>query len=91
MTIILLRDGAININKSKLKIYEHFGGSGNKIKKHFCEKCAAPVLTFVEKYKKYYLYAGLLDDISFLKKAENIHFKESHFPFLEIKNNEIKI
>ena len=35
MTIILLRDGAIDIDKSKLKIYEHEGGSGNKIKKHF--------------------------------------------------------
>ena len=53
MTIILLRDGAIDIDKSKLKIYEHEGGSGNKIKKHFCGKCAAPILTYVEKYKKY--------------------------------------
>ena len=69
MTIILLRDGAIDIDKSKLKIYEHEGGSGNKIKKHFCKKCAAPILTYVEKYKKYYLYAGLLDDISFLNKG----------------------
>ena len=43
MTIILLRDGAIDIDKSKLKIYEHEGGSGNKIKKHFCGKCAAPL------------------------------------------------
>ena len=91
MTIILLRDGAIDVDKSKLKIYEHSGGSGNKIKKHFCEKCAAPILTYVEKFKKYYLYAGLLDDISFLKKAENIHFKESHFPFLQIKDDDIKI
>ena len=48
MTIILLRDGAIDVDKSKLKIYEHSGGSGHKIKKHFCEKCAAPILTFVE-------------------------------------------
>ena len=45
MTIILLRDGAIDVDKSKLKIYEHSGGSGHKIKKHFCEKCAAPILT----------------------------------------------
>ncbi len=27
MTIILLRDGAIDVDKSKLKIYEHSGGS----------------------------------------------------------------
>ena len=60
MTIILLRDGAIDIDKSKLKIYEHSGGSGHKIKKHFCEKCAAPILTYVEKFKKYYLYCYLL-------------------------------
>ena len=63
----------------------------NKIKKHFCGKCAAPILTYVEKYKKYYLYAGLLDDISFLSKAENIHFKESHFPFMEISEKNIKV
>ena len=91
MTIILLRDKAIEIDKSKLKIYEHTGGSGNKIKKHFCGNCAAPILTYVEKYKKYYLYAGLLDDISFLKKAENIHFKDSHFPFMEISDNNTKV
>ena len=49
------------------------------------------MVDFSRKFKKYYLYAGLLDDISFLKKAENIHFKESHFPFLQIKDDDIKI
>ena len=72
ISIIQLRENAVDIDKSKLGTYEHSGGSGNK-------------------FKKYYLYAGLLDDISFLKKAENIHFKESHFPFLQIKDDDIKI
>ncbi len=27
----------------------------------------------------------------FLKKAENIHFKESHFPFMEINEKNIKV
>ena len=91
MTIILLRDGAIDIDKSKLKIYEHEGGSGNKIKKHFCKICAAPVLTYVQKWDKFYLYAGLLDDISILKKAINIFYEESHFPFMEIQNSKLKL
>ena len=33
-TIIEVRDGALDIDKSKLGIFEHSGGSGNKIKKH---------------------------------------------------------
>ena len=45
ITIILLRDGAIDLDFSKLAIYEHLGGSGNKIKKHYCKNCAAPILT----------------------------------------------
>ena len=36
-TIIEVRDGALDIDKSKLGIYEHSGGSGNKIKKHYCK------------------------------------------------------
>ena len=31
ITIIDLREGAIDIDKTKLGIYEHIGGSGNKI------------------------------------------------------------
>ena len=91
MTIILLRDGAIDLDKSKLKIYEHKGGSGNKIKKHFCKKCAAPVLAYVEKWNKYYLYAGLLDDITILKKAINIFYENSHFPFMDIEDKKLKV
>ena len=90
-TIIEVRDGALDIDKSKLGIFEHSGGSGNKIKKHYCKKCTSPVYAYVSKWKKIYLYAGLLDDISVLKKAKNIWYEESHFPFLEINDNKIKI
>ena len=69
ISIIELRENAIDIEMSKLSIYEHNGGSEKKIKKHCCKKCAAPVLTYVEKWNKYYLYAGLLDDITILKKS----------------------
>ena len=90
-TIIEVRDGALDIDKSKLGIFEHSGGSGNKIKKHYCKKCTSPVYAYVSKWKKIYLYAGLLDDISVLKKAKNIWYEESHFPFLEINDDKIKI
>ena len=91
ITIIDLREGAIDIDKNKLGIYEHIGGSGNKIQKHYCKKCTAPILTYVAKWKKFYLYAGMLDNISILKTANNIWYKNSHFPFIEINENKIKI
>ena len=91
MSIIELRKDAIDINKSLLSTFEHTGGSGNKITKYFCGKCAAPVLTFVHRWKKFYLYAGLLDDISILKKAKNIYFENSHFPFMEISEKDLKL
>ena len=55
-----------------------------KLPSIFVGKCAAPVLTYVERWNKFYLYAGLLDDISILKKSKNIYYEESHFPFMEI-------
>ena len=91
ITIIDLREGAIDIDKTKLGIYEHIGGSGNKIQKHYCKKCTAPILTYVAKWKKFYLYAGMLDNISILKTANNIWYKNSHFPFIEINEKKIKI
>ena len=90
MSIIELRKDAIDINKSLLSTFEHIGGSGNKITKYFCSKCAAPVLTYVERWNKFYLYAGLLDDISILKKSKNIYYEESHFPFMEISEKNLK-
>jgi len=90
ITIIDLREGAIDIDKDKIEIYEHSGGSGNKIQKHYCKKCTAPVLTYVAKWDKFYLYAGLLDDISILKKAININYENFHFPFMEIYDDKIK-
>jgi len=90
ITIIDLREGAIDIDKSKLGIYEHLGGSGKKIQKHYCKNCTAPVLTYVAKWNKFYLYAGLLNDISILKNVNNIHYKNSHFPFMENFDSTIK-
>ena len=91
ITIIDLREGAIDIDKNKLEIYEHLGGSKNKIQKYYCKNCTSPVLTYVAKWDKYYLYAGLLDDIGILKTANNIWYENSHFPFMEIKEKKIKI
>ena len=91
ITIIDLREGSIEIDKTKLGTYEHSGGSGNLIKKHYCKKCTAPILTYVEKWKKLYLYAGMLDDINILKTANNIYYESSHFPFMDIKDKKIKL
>ena len=91
ITIIDLREDAIEVDKTKLGTYEHSGGSGNLIKKHYCKKCTAPILTYVEKWKKFYLYAGMLDDINILKTANNIYYEGSHFPFMDIKDKKIKL
>ena len=90
ITIVQLREGAIEIDKTKLKIYEHEGGSKNTIKKFYCKICAAPILTYVSKWDKSYLYAGMLDNINILKKANNIFYEDSHFPFMEISKTNIK-
>ena len=89
-TLVEIRNGALNVNNDKLEIYEHQGGSGNKIQKHYCKKCIAPVYSYVGKWNKIYLYAGLLDDISMLKSVNNIFHEDSHFPFMEIKKDKIK-
>ena len=89
IAIIDLREGSIDKDKSKLGSYEHSGGSGKKIIKYFCKNCAAPILTFVERWNKFYLYARLLNDISLLKKANNIFFENSHFSFFDITNTEL--
>ena len=91
ITIIQLRDNALQIDESKLSKYTHSGGSKNTITKSFCRNCAAPITTFVEKWGVSYLYAGLLDDISSLQKAKNIFYEESHFPFMKINEEEIII
>ena len=52
ITIIQLRNNALEIDKSKLGIFEHNGASGNIIKKHYCKKCVAPVMTYVKKWDR---------------------------------------
>ena len=91
ITIIDLREGSIEIDKTKLGTYEHSGGSGNLIKKYYCKNCTAPILTYVEKWKKFYLYAGMLDDINILKTANNIYYESSHFHFMDSKDKKIKL
>ena len=91
VTIIALREGALKIDQKKLDIFTHPGKSGKKIVKYSCKTCAAPVYSYVEKFGTVYLYAGLLDDVSNVKSSINIHFLESHFPFLDIEDNNINI
>ena len=91
ITIIDLRKNAIDIDKTKLDCYEHKGGSGNIIRKYYCKNCTAPILTYVAKWDKFYLYAGMLNDISILKTANNIWHEDSHFPFIEINQDKIKL
>ena len=89
VTIIQLRENALDVDESKLSKYTHYGGSDKMITKTFCKVCAAPVTTYVEKWKVSYLYAGLLNDISSLKQARNIFYEDSHFPFMKINEKEL--
>ena len=89
VTIIQLRESALEVDESKLSKYTHNGGSDKMITKTFCKVCAAPVTTYVEKWKVSYLYAGLLDDISSLQSAKNIFYEGSHFPFMKIKKDDL--
>ena len=91
VTIIQLREGALKVDESKLSKYTHSGGSKNIITKLFCKVCAAPLTTYVEKWKVSYLYAGLLNDISSLRYSKNIFYDDSHFPFMQIEENKIII
>ena len=91
ITVIELREGALEIDKNKLAIYKHPGGSGKEIRKNFCNNCFAPVYSHVERWNKIYLYAGLLDDVAILKTSKNINFEKSHFPIFELKEKGIKI
>ena len=91
ITIIELREGALEIDENKLAIYKHPGGSGKEIQKHFCKNFFAPVYSYVERWNKVYLYAGLLDDVEILKTSKNINFEKSYFPIFEIKEKGVKI
>tara|TARA_Y100000590_G_C15745117_1_gene1021693 strand:- start:7028 stop:7423 length:396 start_codon:yes stop_codon:yes gene_type:complete len=90
ITIIELRKNALNIDISKLDTFSHPGKSGQYITKFFCNKCASPVYSYVEKYNKIYLYSGLLEEIQHINSPINIHYN-SHFPFLLLKKNHIHI
>jgi hypothetical protein len=89
ITIIQLRENALKIDENKLSKYTHLGGSKNIITKTFCKICAAPVTTYVEKWGVSYLYAGLLNDVSSLQKAKNIFYKDSHFPFMKVNDDDL--
>ena len=91
ITIIDLRDGALKIEKQNLGIFTQLGGSGNEIKNYFCKTCTAPIFRYVSLWKRNYLFAGLLDNIDFIKNAKNIFYKDSHFPFMKIEEEELTI
>ena len=55
-----------------------------------CRKKIGGIITIIQLRDKYYLYAGMLDDISILKSAYNIFYENSHFPFMEISESNIK-
>lgn len=90
-TVVEIRNGELSIDKGRLGVYEHSGGSGNKLQKYYCKNCASPVYSYVGKWDKTYLYAGLLDDISILKTVNNIFYKDLHFPFMEISESKTKM
>ena len=89
ITIIDLRDGALKIEKQNLGIFTQVGGSGKEIKNYYCKICTAPIFRYVSLWNRNYLFAGLLDNIDFIKKAKNIFYKNSHFPFIKVDEEEL--
>ena len=79
----------LKIDKSKLDSFTHQGGSGKNLSRYYCKICKAPVYLYVEKYDGNYIYAGLLNQIDDLKLSKNSCFKDSHFPFLDIKEKKL--
>ena len=68
----------------------HQNVNGKDLNRHLYKTCKAPVYLYVEKYNENYIYAGLFDEIDDLKLSKNMNFKDSHFPFLDIKEESIK-
>ena len=91
ITIIDLRDGALEVEKKNLGNFIQQGGSGKEIKNYYCKTCTAPIFRHVSLWNRDYLFAGLLDNINFLKKAKNIFYEKSHFPFIKVDEEELVI
>ena len=90
ISVIEFKLGSLKIDKNKLDSFTHQGKSGKDLNRYFCKTCKAPVYLYVEKYDENYIYAGLFDEIDDLKLSKNMNFKDSHFPFLDIKEESVK-
>ena len=90
ISVIEFKLESLKIDKNKLDSFTHQGGSGKDLNRYFCKNCKAPVYLYVEKYDENYIYAGLFDEIDDLKLSKNMNFKDSHFPFLDIKEESVK-
>ena len=82
---------SLKIDKTKLDVFTHQGGSGKDLNRYYCKNCKAPVYLYVEKYDENYIYAGLFNEIDDLKLSSNMYFTDSHFPFLNIKEKNLDI
>tara|TARA_Y100000590_G_scaffold469070_1_gene654724 strand:+ start:3075 stop:3473 length:399 start_codon:yes stop_codon:yes gene_type:complete len=91
VTVIQLRDQALDINKDNLASFKHPGYSKKNLHKFCCKICASPIYSYVEKFEKIFLYAGSLEEINDIISSKNINFESSHFPFITIENSGNKI
>jgi hypothetical protein len=54
-------------------VYPHKGGSGREVRRHFCRKCGAPIMTELEVTPELdWLKSGTLDDTSWLQPEVSI-------------------
>ena len=89
ISVIEFKLEKLKIDKNKLNSFTHQGGSGKSLKRYYCKICKAPVYIYVEKYDKNYIYVGLFDKINDFKISENASYQDSHFLFLDIKENKL--
>jgi len=54
-------------------VYQHKGGSGQNVHRHFCKKCGSPVMTELDVTPELdWLKSGTLDDASWLQPQVGI-------------------
>ena len=65
--------GSLQYTGDEPGVFEHKGGSGLLVQRHFCKKCGSPVMTELEVTPELdWLKSGTLDDTSWLQPEVSI-------------------
>jgi hypothetical protein len=63
--ILAYKKGTLEFTKERPIFYEHKGGSGKLVRRHFCAKCGSPIMAELEATPELdWLKTGTLDDIA---------------------------